>query len=503
MIVHSNKFPQNPIQLLTKVIGQFESGQPRENLWQKTAKLFGGRLVNIRNQGLISQPVDDAVENSMDNSFRQSKFQESGSPINQATRNKLLLESIAQLNSIRDIKTLWQETARIIGSSLGISHCLIFAEPLNQFPTVVAEYHQDKSCPSRVGEKVLETVDANDANVQQAFSSFRPVVIHKKNENHPFSAKSGLIMASSYDRQPNGLIYLDRGDRSNDWSEADLAFVQQLAEQVGYCIAHLSMQEELKKTQTKVAQLTGTIENFLSNISDKLRNPLNAIIGSLNLVLDDVLEDPDEQREFIQDAHHASVKLLHIINDLLHFSNLRDHKIADIELGKPVKLSKIFQEVERLTQPRANYQNLYLNFIKSEKFDEIILSANESRLLQVFLNVVGNAIKFTHSGGVTITYQVFPDPLIVKNQTYPGAVEIQVCDTGIGVATEYLGRVFDPFFQVHDAKTSPYPGTGLGLSISKKLIELMGGKMNFYSMGEGLGSTVVFTVPLNQIPPSC
>jgi signal transduction histidine kinase len=472
--------------------------QYREKLWQITSTIIG-YILKI-DHALMTKPADNPVENYMDDSLKQPNFQESDSQINQATRNQLLLEAIAKLNSIRDIQKIWQETARILGGTLGISHCLIFDHPLNQFPKVVAEYHQDKSGLSMVGKRVPGTVDAN---VQEALNSFCPVVIDNISENNPFSGKSGLIMASSYDRQPNGLIYLYQGDRSNDWSDAELAFVQQLAEQVGYCIAHLSMQEELKKSQTRVAQLTGTIENFLHNISDKLRNPLNAIIGSLNLVLDDVLEEPDEQREFIQDAHHASVKLLHIINDLLHFSNLRDHKIAEIELGKPVKLSKIFQEVEQLTQPRADYQNLYLNFIKSDNFDEIIVSANESRLLQVCLNLVGNAIKFTHSGGVTITYQVLKDPVIVNNQTYPGLVEIQVCDTGIGVATEYLNRVFEPFFQVHDPKTSPYPGTGLGLSISKKLIELMGGKMNFYSMGEGLGSTVIFTVPLNQIPPYC
>jgi signal transduction histidine kinase len=75
-----------------------------------------------------------------------------------------------------------------------------------------------------------------------------------------------------------------------------------------------------------------------------------------------------------------------------------------------------------------------------------------------------------------------------------------VNDTGIGVPSEYLPRVFEPFFQVHDPRTSPYPGTGLGLSISKKLIEMMGGEVHFYSMGEGLGSTIIFTVPLYQTP---
>ena len=406
---------------------------------------------------------------------------------------KLLLEAIARLRSVQDIPELWQETAQILGSVLDVNHCLILERPFTDSCAVVAEYDQEASSPSMLGQKV--SVD-DDPDSQTALTSLDPVCITHPQSDRPFSAKSLLIMATSYNWEANGLIYLDR-DR--DWTEAEREFVRQLAEQVGYYIAHLYAQEELQSSRKKLAQATSTIENFLENINDKLRNPLNGIICSLNLVLDEVLEDPAEQRDFLQDAHHSSIKLLHIVNDLLHFANLRSHPMSR-EMDKPVKLTKVFQEVERLTKPRADYQKLYLDVIKPDNFDDLIVSANESRLLQVFLNVVGNAIKFTHSGGVTISCETIVEKMMVNDREYPGWVEILVSDTGIGVPSEYLPRIFDPFFQVHDPRTSPYPGTGLGLSIGKKLIEIMGGEINFYSMGEGLGSTVIFSIPLDRTP---
>ena len=409
---------------------------------------------------------------------------------------KILLDAIARLRSVREIKDLWQETADILGSALEVSHCLIVDQPLSDRGTIVAEYHQQTSFKSMCGKKasVAEITDA-----RKALTDLNPIWIENLPTDRPFIAKSLLIMATSDNAAANGLIYLYQYDRYRSWTDAELEFVQYLAEQVGYYIARLSVQQELAKSRKQLTQTNRTIENFLQNISDKLRNPLNGIIGSLNLILDDVFEDPIEQKEFIQDAHNSSIKLLRLVNDLLHFSNLRENQIQR-NIEKPVKLTNILKEVERLTQPRANCQQLYLNFIKPDTFDELILSANESRLLQVFLNVVGNAIKFTHYGGVTISYEAIVDKIIVNNSEYPGYVEIRVCDTGIGVPTEYLPRVFDPFFQVHDPRTSRYAGTGLGLSISKKLLEIMGGKVHFYSMGEGLGSTTIFTVPLYQTP---
>jgi signal transduction histidine kinase len=121
-------------------------------------------------------------------------------------------------------------------------------------------------------------------------------------------------------------------------------------------------------------------------------------------------------------------------------------------------------------------------------------------LLQVLFNLVGNAIKFTHEGGITITAEVIEYPVFFQNQEFPGMVSIAVADTGIGVSLDQQDKLFQSFSQVDGERTRRYGGTGLGLAISQRLIESMGGEVNFYSMGEGLGSTVTFTVLLYQKP---
>ena len=121
-------------------------------------------------------------------------------------------------------------------------------------------------------------------------------------------------------------------------------------------------------------------------------------------------------------------------------------------------------------------------------------------MLQVILNLVGNAIKFTHEGGIVITAEIIRKTLVLNRQEFPGMVKIGVADTGIGVSLEKQDKLFENFFQVDGSHTKSYGGTGLGLAISQKLVEAMGGTISFYSMGEGLGSTVTFTVPLAHLP---
>jgi signal transduction histidine kinase len=116
------------------------------------------------------------------------------------------------------------------------------------------------------------------------------------------------------------------------------------------------------------------------------------------------------------------------------------------------------------------------------------------------LNLIGNALKFTNEGGVTISADVVRKKVFFQNQEFPGIVKVRVADTGIGVSLDKQDKLFQSFSQVDGSRTRQYGGTGLGLTISQKLVEAMGGTVNFYSMGEGLGSTVTFTVPLYQEP---
>jgi signal transduction histidine kinase len=209
-------------------------------------------------------------------------------------------------------------------------------------------------------------------------------------------------------------------------------------------------------------------------------------------------DDPEEQQEFIEEAYRSAVHLLNIINDILDIAKIEAGKM-ELELG-PVKLDELFTAVEDFTRTQAEQKNLSFRIQMPDTSDEIIVQGNYQRLLQVMLNLVGNALKFTHEGGITISADVVRKKVMFQDQEFPGMVRIRVADTGIGVSLDKQDKLFQSFSQVDGSRTRQYGGTGLGLTISQKLVEAMGGAVNFYSMGEGLGSTVTFTVPLYQEP---
>ena len=222
------------------------------------------------------------------------------------------------------------------------------------------------------------------------------------------------------------------------------------------------------------------------------------MIGFLKLILDGMADDPEEQQEFLHEAHRSAIHLLNLINDVLD--------IAKIEAGKmqidmaPMELRELFLDVENFTRPQAEQKGLTFDLILPPTRDEIMVYGNYQRLLQVILNLVGNAIKFTHEGSITISAEIKSQKVSFQGQEWPGIVKVSVEDTGIGVSLEKQDRLFQTFSQVDGERTRQYGGTGLGLAISQRLIEAMGGVVKFISMGEGLGATVTFTVLLYQEP---
>lgn len=225
---------------------------------------------------------------------------------------------------------------------------------------------------------------------------------------------------------------------------------------------------------------------------------MNGILGFLKLVLDGMADDPEEQEEFLQEAFRSAQHLLDIITDVLD--------LAKIEAGKleiacePVNLHELLQDVDRSQGNTAKGKALNFEVQLPTTLDEVIVYGDYQRLKQVMLNLASNAIKFTHEGGVTITTEIIRKRFQSRNQEFPGLVMLRVADTGIGVSLDKQNRLFQSFSQIDGSLTRRYGGTGLGLAISQRLVEAMGGEVNFYSMGEGLGSTVTFTVPLFQEP---
>lgn len=277
---------------------------------------------------------------------------------------------------------------------------------------------------------------------------------------------------------------------------------RKVTEETSIVMANADIYQQLQAALEQAEEASRLKNEFLIMINDRLRNPLNNIIGSLNLILaENMMEDPQEQREFIRNAHHSAIGLWGMIDDILAVAVGKKPKTEKIAQNlDSVNLTELLSEVDRFTRPSALDKNLKLTIQKLQTRDEIILYSNYHQLLVVMLNLVKNAIKFTPEGEINISLKIIKKRITLDNQELPGLVQIRVDDTGIGVPLAKISGLFQPFGKVDGSTTATTGGIGLGLVICKQLLEAMGGEINFFSMGEGLGSTVTFTVPLYREP---
>lgn len=424
---------------------------------------------------------------------------------------KPLIQVAWAIRRTLDLHTIWQQTADGLGETLGVSRCLVCSYlPHSPTVTVVAEYCQP-GLSSRLG---LELDAAIQPDLRQALDTLKPV--RAVTLEDPEAAElSLLVLATCHKDEPNGLIILHQLNASWVWNDIEVGLIQELADQVGTGIAHarvfaeslnltadlqranadlLKQHEELEEARQQAEEASRLKSEFLANTSHELRTPLNGMLGFLKLIMDGMVDDPAEQEEFIREAYRSAYLLLQIINDILDIAKIEAGKMQ-LELN-PVKLDDVLTDVENFARTQAQQKRLVFKIRYPTTRDPVVVLGNYQRLLQVMLNLVNNAIKFTHEGSITITAVILPKASGEK----AGIAKISVADTGIGVSLDKQDKLFQSFSQIDGSRTRQYGGTGLGLAISQKLVEAMNGIVNFYSLGEGLGSTVTFTVPLYQDP---
>jgi len=276
-----------------------------------------------------------------------------------------------------------------------------------------------------------------------------------------------------------------QSEMAGHFTEEDAKIYSTLAVQVAIALQNARLYVEQSATVTQLRELDRLKSSFLANMSHELRTPLNSILGFADVMLEE-LDGPltENMNTDLGLIYKNGQHLLHLINDVLDMAKIESGKM-NLSL-ETFRVHEIFEEVNSITSPLASAKNLAL-FIENESDQEIEINADRTRLRQVMINVINNAIKFTEKGKISMCVTHHDEHVLIA-----------VRDTGIGIPPDKLEAVFQEFTQVDVSSTRKAGGTGLGLPISRRLVEMHGGRLWAESTGvNGEGSTFFVELPLD------
>ena len=238
---------------------------------------------------------------------------------------------------------------------------------------------------------------------------------------------------------------------------------------------------ELERVNDALREADQLKSEFLALTSHELRTPLTGILGFTRLVMDGLYDDAEEMRSMLQDSYTSGQHLLGLLNDILDLAKIESGKLE--VHPEACSLGLLIDEVKPIAEAYPRRPGVALVWPEAADIPEVMV--DPSRLKQVLLNLLSNALKFTKTGSVT-----------VQVERHPGVIALMVVDTGIGVSAEGQARLFQKFAQAEGGHSREFGGTGLGLVICKHLMEMMGGTIGLTSEGMGHGSTLTITMPI-------
>jgi PAS domain S-box-containing protein len=434
----------------------------------------------------------------------------------------LLQERITQeIRSSLRPQQIFQTAADQIGQAFGANRCLIHTYieyPIPQIP-FVAQYEQSStgtiSYPEIpvVGNPHAQLVLAQDQAVASDNVYTDPLLEPAIHLCQQIGLKSMVAVRTSYHQKPNGLIALHQYDFFRHWTPEEIETLEAVAAQVGIAIAQANLLEQEKQQRQELARQNHALEKakleaeaanraksqFLSKMSHELRTPLNAILGFTQVMAHDEALTTEHQ-DYLGIINRSGEHLLDLINDILSMSKIEAGQITLNE--HRFDLYQLLDSMEEMLRFKASSKGLELIFERAPDIPQYI-QTDESKLRQVLINLLGNAIKFTQIGYVRLHVCLATEDWYTgDNQEHFSHLDSQTLifeieDTGLGIASDELGSLFDPFVQTQTGRRS-MEGTGLGLPISQQFVRMLGGDISVRST-LGRGSTFTFDIRVNVV----
>lgn len=405
------------------------------------------------------------------------------------------LETVATVSTtastVLNPDALLQQVVNLTKSRFNLYHAHIYLLDENWNTLLLA------SGAGEVGTQMVESGHAIDMTterslVARAAREKQPVIINDVRSEvgflpNPLLPETRAEMAIPMVVGDNVLGVFDvQSNQVDAFSKEDASIYSTLASQIAVALQNARLYQEQSATVTQLRELDRLKSSFLANMSHELRTPLNSILGFTEVMLEG-LDGPltpnmDNDLKLInKNGQH----LLHLINDVLDMAKIESGKLNLII--EKFNIQEIFEEVINITSPLATEKKLTLK-IDTKSNQDVEVNADRTRIRQVMINLVNNALKFTEKGKI-----------IIRAIREENNVLISVKDSGIGIPPEHLEAVFSEFTQVDSSTTRKAGGTGLGLPISRRLIEMHGGKLWAESNGiEGEGSTFFVFMPLEN-----